>query len=207
MGIQVATPKWINDIILMDYLITGARDNFTYPEICMINRCRIYLKAEILADITMLNGTRIQMQAYKCTKFGQLRPATLWPKQIRPGTKHIKAWQKFINMFLKTDSIILKQSLGPWTQPLPLQRWYAYKHCTDNTAIAFINNQWQQFTLLPITRFGYPIDTTIPYDRIWFVHHHETHKIADVFRNVSDRYYIQCYHDIYQPPNTVPTSP
>jgi hypothetical protein len=201
------SPKRHHDVILMDTFHQRLHQKFTDTDIQMINRCRIYLKAETLADIVNMEGTQIQIAALNCSPEGRLANDTLWPLQKQPGNKHIKQWQRFIRLFTKTESLYLKTPLGSWIHPTSSQQWVAYKHRHNNTAMIYIDNDWKQYTTLPLTRTGYPIFEQIPHDDDWLDNRLATHQIADMSRNASNKIYIKCYNNEYVPLIIPPPEP
>ena len=78
--IQSPTPKRQNDKVLMN-----ETSNQTKLNVQRINRCRIYLRAETLADIVNAQGTHLQFAALHCQPQGRLNTTQAWPRQERPG--------------------------------------------------------------------------------------------------------------------------
>ena len=65
-----------NGCALMD---VTSRCGFSNEEIRRINRCRLFLHAECLSDISNAEGTYIQSSAYECEKSAQLQMTDDWP--------------------------------------------------------------------------------------------------------------------------------
>jgi hypothetical protein len=198
LNFHTAQQKRQFDKIIMDSTILHSNDHYTLKEIIMINRCRIYLKAESMADICNDRGTEIQLHAFNCTATGQLNSTELWPNQTTPGQVHIRTWKNFLRRFLHTNSMKLQQPLGPWTTAKSTQKWTAYKHNTDNTATIRTSNQWSIHYLLPPTRNGTPIGDVI-HNIINFTHDPTTHTAVDLTSNASNLHYIHPYTQIESP--------
>jgi hypothetical protein len=61
--------------------------NYSRASMIRLNRCRIYLKAETLADIVTYNGLHIDIDAFECNPKGVFTSPEKWPIQTRPGHK------------------------------------------------------------------------------------------------------------------------
>jgi ribonuclease HI len=92
-----------------------------------INRCRMYLKAETIADLSNAAGTHITEQAMDCRETAILEPKAKWPRQTRPGPKHRAAWRKLLKSICKDSTSELLESLGNWNPDNPSEKkWDAY---------------------------------------------------------------------------------
>ena len=110
MRIVIVTALRINDYSIMDLVLSN--NSINPDEIKQINRCRIYLRVETLADITNARGTQVLSSAYLCLPEGRLQSDDLWPYQPQPGPQHRKCWTKFIQQYCKNDSLELLSPLG-----------------------------------------------------------------------------------------------
>jgi hypothetical protein len=85
-----------------------------------INRCRLFLQATTIANITNQKGTEITDYAWgKDTNLDNnpRRSKHEWPRQQRPGPKSWNAWRAALKRFLSIDgkSQRLRTPLGHWT--------------------------------------------------------------------------------------------
>jgi hypothetical protein len=179
-----------HDIILMDSIAEHPKLNFTDQEIRMINRCRIFLQCETLADITNMLGTTIQPQAYTCNPAGKLTNNGIWPQQPIIGPVHRRIWKRFLQTFLQDDLKTLLQPLGKWTTAISSQQWTTYINHSESTVMIHTDSRWTQHQLQPATRHGYPIGPSIPFHNNWKDQHHRTHQPTDSTSNASNRTYI-----------------
>jgi hypothetical protein len=81
----------------------------------MINRCRLYLRCETLADVCSYSGKTIDSTALDCTKQARILSSYIWPPQPRPGPKHRKVWKNFLQSFCHLGTHQLETPLGEWT--------------------------------------------------------------------------------------------
>jgi hypothetical protein len=93
-----------------------------------INRCRIYLKAESLADLCNAAGTFIRNEAFQCIAEGQTTDTSLWPQQPEPGIEHKKYWKSFLRKLCLGRTTQLRQPLGTWTASHHNIRWVTWFH-------------------------------------------------------------------------------
>jgi hypothetical protein len=105
-------PKCINDTFLMDQACTMG---YSDKKLCMINRCRIYLRAETLADVSSYSGKTIDAQALECNAQARIISPYIWPAQPRPGLQHRKVWKQFLQTFCHIGTLQLETPLGKWT--------------------------------------------------------------------------------------------
>ena len=109
-----------NDYILMDHV-----NAFSPLNIQRINRCRLYLKVETLADVCNAQGTQLKLPLLLCHPSGRQITSALWPRQERPGAQARKIWRKFLRQFCHPRTSILLQSLGPWRKLPHPNNWNA----------------------------------------------------------------------------------
>ena len=112
-----ATPKLVrtNDFCLME-AICNTRV-YTKQQLCIINRCRIFLQAITMADITDSSGNTVTEEAYE----GKIDPnrvsGMVWPNQQRPPPKAWELWKEAITtIWCQTGSRRLREPLGVWTK-------------------------------------------------------------------------------------------
>ena len=125
------------DKVIMD-VVTATTPQWAWAG---INRCRLYLKATTIADITSLDGTVIPERVRKVQS--AIRNSTLlFPLQMKPCTTDINTWQYFV------DSISFNGRLH-----IPLGRWLRtpdqiFPYVVEpQTAVLYKKNEkgWQVF--------------------------------------------------------------
>jgi hypothetical protein len=139
---EITTPvlKRTHDKVLMNI----ATDNFSFSnsDIEKINRCRIYLRAEVLSDITSADGTYITTAAQTCHPSAILQTSTQWPKQPQPGPNHIKTWKRLLASLCSNPQFNLIEPLGRWTTTPSQQQWLAHFDHVTNTIIVCSDGAW-----------------------------------------------------------------
>ena len=96
----------------------SAEPKFTPSELERLNRCRLYLKADTLSDITDGSGNFIGKQYSD----GNRDPDRIiyhdWPEQRRPGPSEWTLWRKALRVCFASTSIRairqLDTPLGGW---------------------------------------------------------------------------------------------
>jgi hypothetical protein len=109
--LHTAETQCVHDRYIMDIAHTASLSNAT---LLKVNRCRIFLHAITLADITDLTGKYITQAAYECTSSAVVRSSKAWPFQPHIGKAHIKAWQAFLHTVCHQDTTTLELPLGKW---------------------------------------------------------------------------------------------
>jgi hypothetical protein len=92
-AIVTAVPQRKNDIFIMEKAMSLG---FKPHELLRINRCRIYLRASTISDISSADGTAIRNGIRECIEEARIQSLTLWPRQARPGPNSIQYWKRFI---------------------------------------------------------------------------------------------------------------
>ena len=131
--------KRYHDKSLMDIALTDKK--WSNQEILCINRCRIYLRVETIAEVTNAFGTELLSSSYFCMEEGQGKESTMWPYQPRPGNHHRKIWQKFLDQLCQIPTLQLKQPLGIWYDR-SLNRWNAYYDPQLQSVLVCDQNGW-----------------------------------------------------------------
>ncbi len=105
-------PKCRNDRCLMDVFLDA---KIPPKQLQACNRCRLYIQAITISDITEPTGTRIERAFARCE---QIIPSKLrWPYQMAPSKKDLKIWKRVL---LRT----LAGSDRFWSLKIPLGKWY-----------------------------------------------------------------------------------
>ena len=145
----------VNDLCLMDVLTTPSK-----TDMIRINRCRIFLQATTLSDITNADGTRITDYAWTPLQNNAItnprRSKHDWPRQPRPGPKAWKAWKGAVQRHLskKGKGQNLKRPLGPWlvSPTNSRQHWEWY---IDHATHRLIHNSTTaEITAYPLESHG-----------------------------------------------------
>jgi hypothetical protein len=111
-----------SDEYLMDLF---RRHDFTYIELCRLNRCRIFFQVARVSDITNIAGDRLYDNVLSLDRDARpmSRPiyptSTLkWPRQPKPGLTACRLWKSIIKRILLQTNGNLRQPLGTWTTPV-----------------------------------------------------------------------------------------
>ena len=92
-------------------------NNFTKPQIAAINRCRIYMRAITLTDISNGTGSFVTRDAYEGKRDPHRNSTWIWPNQEKPPRKDWKLWRDAIEIiWTQTGTRRLRQELGEWKE-------------------------------------------------------------------------------------------
>ena len=94
---------------------------YTSPKILtLLNRCRLYIQAITLSDITSSTGTTLCNFALKGVKHPN-RPSTYtWPSQKKIHSKYWSTWRSALaHTFCGSNKTQLQTKFGPWTTNNP----------------------------------------------------------------------------------------
>jgi hypothetical protein len=108
---------------------------FSSQEMRMINNCRMFLQVNFLSEISTGDGQRLLPSAYNGEQDAMNKPVLwstsvstiLWPYQPAPCKVAWGAWQKCLNLFIRSKSMFLIQQLGKWLPSYDDQRTWIYK--------------------------------------------------------------------------------
>jgi hypothetical protein len=159
--------------------IMEAFPNETRENSIKINRCRIYLQATTLADITTPKGTHINTFAWGNTTTNisdtnQIESKHDWPQQPQPGPKAWYAWTTALKKYQSKDgkSNRLRQPLGKWivnpTQSRQQREWYldtrsnTLMHQTSTTINAHAHRKVRSYKKRSTETVTHLPNTTIP---------------------------------------------
>jgi len=142
---QFITPKAnrTNDQVLMDIILHS--NQYMHTDKLHLNRCRLYLKAETISDLTNAAGTHLRSSSYFCMEEGVCNAIEKWPYQVRPGPLHRKCWQQFLDTLCVKPTLTLKTPLGNWTQAIKYH-WKAYYDPTINSILIQNGNNWHHYS-------------------------------------------------------------
>jgi hypothetical protein len=131
-----------------------------------INNCRLYLRAETLADITTADGTELvhdlvyNERGPETMGSTHYRTPLLWPRQPRPGIRAWKRWRKFLQVTYSYSTRTLRQPLGAWQQPHHHRQWTVQYELTRNCIRLQHTNGWTRHRILQKQRRAWTIDPT-----------------------------------------------
>jgi hypothetical protein len=109
----------VNDIAIMDCLT--ASNQFSRGELQDINRCRVYMRAFLLSDITNIQVTTIETGAISGKRQTARTSAWAWTVQHRPTIWN--AWKGALE-FLAPERTVTP-ALGAWIKEHhQTQEWY-----------------------------------------------------------------------------------
>ena len=123
-------PSWTAPRESDFFLMVKATTLYDSPTIlARINRCRIYLRATFLSDITNASGDRIPLPIWnlQCSFHHPWK----WPVQPRPGPRHLATWRRFLRSLCRDSCKLLSRPLGAWLRQ-PERHWTYYldpSHC------------------------------------------------------------------------------
>jgi hypothetical protein len=87
-----------------------------------INAVCMYLQVMTLLDIANAKGKRISDEAFKGTKLRDRYFVQKWPRQPVITMKQKNLWKAVLEAAFTSSGMVLKQSLGTWTNT-PTQAW------------------------------------------------------------------------------------
>ena len=113
---------------------------FTPADLQRINRCRLFLQANVLSEISTCDGTQLQKEVWK----GQLPvnnySLLLWPRQPRPSAQAWRIWRRFLTQALRpgkytcySTHLPLKQPLGDWFSDFQRDRQWQWFYSPRST--------------------------------------------------------------------------
>lgn len=110
-----------NDVFLMEIIV---HHGFTKTELQKINRCRLYLQATTLSDITIGYGNKYN-RAYNCILDPTIPHHYIWPIQPRPNASAIAVWRRALRVCFPRENGLLTYTLGNWLyQPGTEWTWF-----------------------------------------------------------------------------------
>jgi hypothetical protein len=123
-------------------------NRFTTKQMKAINRCRLWLQVNTLAEITNIEGTELLMSAtiYQTDRNRSpdlwliSRSNLTWPTQEHPSSRDWRTWKKLLDCVASPNTATLKKPLGPWNRHWQTHRTWTYtinqKHNTITCAPA-----------------------------------------------------------------------
>ena len=140
----IKIPLWReNDIAIME----AFRNNpaIRKEEWATLNKCRIFLKAFSLADISTGDGMFISKQAWAGLASTSFRDATQWPIWGKPTRSEWAQWQRAISLtFLESNGKKLKKPLLKWIET-PCATWMTDKDGSSLWQQLPNKEEWRQF--------------------------------------------------------------
>jgi len=118
--VQASLPSK-GDAFLMPILESVITD---VPHLCLVNRCRRYLRVLFLSDIVDGSGFHILDEAWMGS--GALQSVRLesWPNQQRPPSSAWHLWRKYLKISLVWQGCCLRVPLGHWNSFDLKWEWY-----------------------------------------------------------------------------------
>ena len=106
----------VGDQYIMEYALRS--QNFTAPEICVINYCRLYLHIATISELFNAQGNKILPDMFACRRSPWYHPRHNTTIQQRPSSYQIKyQWQRLCREWCREDGTISEElQLGPWQQ-------------------------------------------------------------------------------------------
>jgi hypothetical protein len=98
--------------------------NIPDPIIRSLNRCRLFLQAFYVSDISDGFGTHITEDAWNGRRNSTAFKAETWPNQGKPTRRDWDLWQKYLKMHILQRGLRLRKPLGIWLQQDYSWPWY-----------------------------------------------------------------------------------
>jgi Reverse transcriptase (RNA-dependent DNA polymerase) len=114
-------PQRIGDRPIMDFF---KHDEISTLDRRSLNRCRLFLRAFYISDISDGYGTHICEDAWKGVCTATPFKIESWPAQGPPTRNDWEIWRKHIKLHLTQRGLRLKEPLGAWLQEDPTWPWY-----------------------------------------------------------------------------------
>jgi hypothetical protein len=124
----------------------------TYKECMLIHCCCLYLKVELLSDITGVNGKQILREWKTDTTDKPSTSLKKWPRQKNPGKEAWKIWQKFLHEAFKNNNGALQRPLGTWLTQNKHRRHSAYFDYMSKSMFCYEDQLWRKFQRTTKTR-------------------------------------------------------
>lgn len=121
----------------------------------MINRCRLYLRAERMSDICSASGKFIRESAANCSDEARVSTLEDWPRQPRPDKRRRKAWKLFLKS-IYGKNYALRENLGNWSSASSGPQWKAYYDpCWQIGVTRDDDGRWYEREVTEKTRRGW----------------------------------------------------
>ena len=140
-------PRRENDKFIMEVIAAG-NNLFTNNELAHINRCRLYLQASTLSDITNGNGMQLRRGSLK----GHIKPHNQsyynWPRQARPGATSWRLWRKALKRcFMRGVDLHLLPTmrLGRWNDGKKNEWNWFFLRRTQKVFQRTSNTRWRVY--------------------------------------------------------------
>jgi hypothetical protein len=157
LGIETPMVKGIKtarkgDMAIMEIVERPrGKQRYADADVRKINRCRIFLRAELLSEICNAAGTHVRLECVEMTQEGRCSTDELWPRQPRPGPAHRRVWKRFLRD-VSNDNRSLLIPLQEWTGTTA-SNWNAYYDSTRHKAITSDDQRtWSEWNLEPTRR-------------------------------------------------------
>jgi len=113
-------PSRINDQPIMKLFIDTSTP---IDDLLQINRCRLYLRAFYLSDITDGFGTQLSEDAWMGRRVASSKDLSR-PAQGMPPRSDWELWRKYLKLAVLSRGMRLKHPLGEWITDTALDTWY-----------------------------------------------------------------------------------
>ena len=111
-----------NDIFLMEAFVN---EGFSGINLVRINRCRLFLQVNTLADVIIGYGDDYCKQTYQGHRDATRTSNFIWPTQPRPDNKSIKMWRRALRKCFPKRQGRCTYTLGKWLfMDIPHWKWY-----------------------------------------------------------------------------------
>ena len=154
LGLHISDlPSWTAPRESDFFLMVVAATLYDSPAaLARINRCRLYLRATFLSDITNAIGDRIPLSTWnlQCS----FTHSWKWPVQPRPGPRHLATWRQFLRSLCRDSCKSLSRPLGAWLRQSD-RHWTYYLDSTQCTIFRRPTRKyprWLKASCIPLRR-------------------------------------------------------
>ena len=142
-------PKRKNDKVLMESFLSAG---YSAAELRILNRCRLYMRATTLSDLTTGDGQRLQDDIFRGLR--QLNQDSYdWPAQGKPPPREWNLWGSALRCCFAPTQGKLLSPLGEWLSDIPSESYYSeWEWWVDQSGVLFRFHNKSWFELRCVNR-------------------------------------------------------
>jgi hypothetical protein len=133
----------VRDVPIMEGINTI---ELSSEELLSINKCRLYLRAWFLSDITDGSGVYVLQEAWNGDTQSHPLREKLWPNQGKPTKAHWHIWQQALQGAFLGRGRKLRVPLGPWT--ISEEEWEWFYSTKDGQLYRCTNTDWLKHSII-----------------------------------------------------------
>ena len=112
----------------------------------VLNRCRLYLHAFTLSDISTGSGTHIRDEAWNRVSYESGRDTSQWPVWGKPAQASWTQWRTALQTtYCQEKNKVLSKTLGNWTYIPETWKWFSIIHNDRPTLILEHEQQYYMY--------------------------------------------------------------